>query len=125
MFRQQKKNFAYKKIIGGVMVGLVLIIGAALVLTVISSIFNNFNLLYRRNILVAINLLIIAITGFFAARRVGGRGWLHGAVAGLVFTGLLLLLGSMGLTISAGTLLLLLLMGIVLGAVGGIIGVNF
>lgn len=125
MFRRQKNKLAYKKIIGGVIFGLAIMIAVTFLLTIFSALLNNYSLLYRQTFLLIVNLVIIILTGFMSARSVTYKGWLHGACSGFLFTGLILLVGSFNLSISAGVLFLLLFLGMILGSIGGIIGVNF
>lgn len=68
----------------------------------------------------------IFVGGFYAARRAGTAGWLNGAVAGAIYTVLLLVIGNLlipdlQLTGSAITHVFL---GIVAGTAGGVFGIN-
>lgn len=80
-----------------------------------------------RWILGGIGALGTVAAGFLAGLRGETHGFAHGALAGFLFVLLVLLLGW--LFFGAGFSLLSwsgrLLAGIVLGAVGGVIGVNF
>jgi len=65
------------------------------------------------------------VGGFVAARRAAGSGWLHGAVAGLALV--LSVASVMGVASALPTLAVLLKMagiGIGVGALGGVAGVN-
>lgn len=67
------------------------------------------------------------VAGFVAGRRAEVRGLLHGGLAGLLFTLIVLLIGLafFGAAFSLWAWLLRLIAGVVLGALGGVVGVNF
>jgi len=67
------------------------------------------------------------VAGFVAGQRARARGLAHGAVTGLLFTLIVLIIGLLffGATFSLWPWLLRLAAGMILGALGGIVGVNF
>ncbi|MBC7340191.1 MAG: TIGR04086 family membrane protein [Firmicutes bacterium] len=67
------------------------------------------------------------VAGFVAGRRAEVRGLLHGGLAGLLFTLIVLFIGLafFGAAFSLWAWLLRLIAGVVLGALGGVVGVNF
>ena len=74
-----------------------------------------------------ITAVSIILCGILSARSISGFGWLHGAAAGLVYSAIRLVAGAAamnGFDIDKGTLSMLLI-GLFLGAAGGIIGINF
>ena len=74
-----------------------------------------------------ITALSIILCGILSARNVHGFGWLHGMAAGLVYSVIRLAVGALavnGFRFDKNVLSMLLL-GLLLGAAGGIIGINF
>ena len=74
-----------------------------------------------------ITALSIIICAIISARNINGFGWLHGAAAGFVYTVIRLIAAAVS---TSGfefdkTALAMLLFGLLLGAIGGIIGINF
>ena len=68
----------------------------------------------------------IMISGFAVARSASSRGWLNGAVGGLMYVLILYILGAMfqfGLVFDRHVALLLII-GFLSGAFGGIVGIN-
>ncbi|MDI6893307.1 MAG: TIGR04086 family membrane protein [Bacillota bacterium] len=67
------------------------------------------------------------VAGFVAGQRARARGLVHGAIAGLLFTLVALIIGVLffGATFALWPWLIRLAVGVVLGALGGIVGVNF
>lgn len=69
----------------------------------------------------------IILCGILSARKINGFGWLHGAAAGLVYSVIRFTAGAVttnGFAFDKNFLSMLLL-GLLLGAAGGIIGINF
>ena len=75
-------------------------------------------------IITALSIIICAI---LTARNIQGFGWLHGAMAGVFYT----LIRFVAISFSSGgftfgkNIFAMLLIGFLLGALGGIIGINF
>lgn len=67
------------------------------------------------------------VAGFVAGRQARVRGLAHGILAGLLFSLLVLLVGLLffGARFSLGMWGLRLLVGLILGGLGGVLGVNF
>ena len=67
------------------------------------------------------------VAGFVAGRGARARGLVHGGMTGLIFTVLVLVIGVLffGATFTFWPWLLRLAAGTVLGALGGIAGINF
>ncbi|MDE4541934.1 TIGR04086 family membrane protein [Thermoanaerobacterium sp. R66] len=73
-----------------------------------------------------ITIIGIVLSGAIAARNTKSKGWLNGGLAGLLYVLLMLFLGVYFVKeagINAG-IALKLIWGIVLGAIGGMIGIN-
>ena len=107
----------------GVVVGLIILFIFSIIFAVASYLFN-FNQI-PDNYLLIFNLMIIIFIGFFIARRVDYNGWLNGGFGGMIYMGIIVLLGSVSVNITLGIIFLLLITGIVIGSIGGIIGINF
>lgn len=74
-----------------------------------------------------ITAMSIIICGILSAKNINGFGWLHGAAAGLVYSVIRFIAGATAIN-GFGfdkNILSMLLLGLLLGAVGGIIGINF
>ncbi|MDI3311198.1 MAG: TIGR04086 family membrane protein [Thermoanaerobacterium sp.] len=73
-----------------------------------------------------ITIIGIVLAGAIAARNTKSKGWLNGGLAGLLYVLLMLFLGVYFVKeagINAGVALKLI-WGVVLGAIGGMIGIN-
>jgi len=74
-----------------------------------------------------ITALSIIVCALLSTISIKGFGWLHGAMAGLLYT----LIRFIAIAVSSGDfksgkeILAMLLAGFILGAAGGIIGINF
>lgn len=74
-----------------------------------------------------ITALSIIICAIISARNINGFGWLHGAAAGFAYTIIRLIAATVstnGFSLDK-TVPEMLLFGLILGAIGGIIGINF
>ncbi|AEF17458.1 MULTISPECIES: TIGR04086 family membrane protein [Thermoanaerobacterium] len=73
-----------------------------------------------------ITIIGIVLSGAIAARNTKSKGWLNGGLAGLLYVLLMLFLGVYFVKeagINAG-IALKLIWGVILGAIGGMIGIN-
>ncbi len=79
-----------------------------------------------RGMVMAIVGICILWSGFYGARRLRQKGFLLGAVSGLLYMGILYLIGTLvlGEVAFRMTTVYSLVMGIGCGAIGGILGVN-
>ncbi len=108
----------------GVIIGIFIL----LIITVIMAMFSGF--LFRmssvnlNSILLVINFFILSFVGFYVARNVEKNGWLNGGLAGLVYMVLLILIGTLSMPISILNILTMALLGLIIGSIGGIIGIN-
>jgi putative membrane protein (TIGR04086 family) len=122
-----KENGAKLQLTGvlvGFSVSLILFFSATIVLGVVVN-FINIDSLATDKIMVGINYVVIFIGGLIAAYYSQSRGWLNGALAGLSYCFLLILLGSLFTTFSfSGGLLLRVLIACLVSALGGMIGIN-
>ena len=68
----------------------------------------------------------IMIAGFTVARRATSRGWLNGAVGGMLYVLILYILGALFVTgfVFDKHVVALLIIGFLSGAFGGIVGIN-
>jgi putative membrane protein (TIGR04086 family) len=72
-----------------------------------------------------INAIGLLVGGMVTGRRCGSRGWYYGGLTGLFYFLLVLLVGFLGFNAPLQLITLLYLVGaFVLGAIGGVIGVN-
>ena len=71
-------------------------------------------------------IVAIMVSGFVVARNATSRGWLNGAVGGLLYVLILYIIGAMfryGLVFDRHVAMLLII-GFLAGAFGGIVGIN-
>jgi len=114
---------------GAVLAGLVVALAVGLALSLLTAI----ALLFTRVGVESLGPIgsILAVVaalcgGFYSGRRVEGLGWIHGALAGLLFGLTAVLTGLLqGDGFSLGPAATRLVIGLLAGAAGGIIGVNF
>lgn len=108
----------------GVLYGFVFMI----ILTFIMALFSGFLFSIgseRLNILfLIISVIILLFIGFYVARNVENNGWLNGGFAGLIYMIIIILLGTISMPISISNILLLAFIGMIIGSIGGIIGIN-
>lgn len=73
----------------------------------------------------SINGLALLVGGWFAGRKAKQRGWLYGGLTGILYVGIILLIGFLAFdTAMRVQPLLFILCATGLGAIGGIFGVN-
>ncbi|ACL69640.1 TIGR04086 family membrane protein [Halothermothrix orenii] len=108
----------------GVVLGVVILILLSLILAFFSNIITALSLSSLNTVLIIGNFMIIGFIGFFIARRVEENGWLNGGLGGLIYMAIIILLGTISMPISIGNIFLLLILGLLVGAIGGIIGIN-
>lgn len=78
------------------------------------------------SVVVFTTIVSISMGSGYLSRRVEGKGWLHGGLLGLIYVLLILVLGNIFIPgfNAAGNLLTNLLIAFIIGAIGGIIGIN-
>lgn len=71
-------------------------------------------------------VIAVMLAGFMSARNATSRGWLNGALGGLLYVAILYMLGALFVTgfVFDKYVLSLLAVGFLSGAVGGIVGIN-
>lgn len=77
-------------------------------------------------IVIIIYLVSIIVAGFYVARNTQSKGWLNGGIAGVFYIVILIILSYFFLPDFNLSLPLIgkLVLGFIIGAIGGIIGVN-
>lgn len=68
----------------------------------------------------------VMLAGFMIGKRANSRGWLNGAIGGLLHVLILYIIGAMFVTglVFDSHVILLLVIGFLSGAFGGIVGIN-
>ncbi|UFJ39014.1 TIGR04086 family membrane protein [Brevibacillus humidisoli] len=111
-----------------VITGLLFTFGLVLVGALITALLLAFTDLHESSLpyfTYAINTLGLLIGGIVTGRRCGNRGWYYGGLTGLFYFILVLLIGFLGFDVPMQLVTLLYLAGaFILGALGGVIGVN-
>lgn len=71
-------------------------------------------------------VLSIMLAGMVISRRATTKGWLNGAIAGLIYTAILYIIGALSVTglVFDKQVVIMALVGFFSGALGGIIGIN-
>lgn len=119
MFDNNKEKFINSFVIfKGVILGLLIM----LILTVIFALFSG--ILFRleeaqlSKVFLVKNIILLLIIGFYVAKNVERNGWLNGAVAGLIFMLVLILLGSISVPLSFTNVIFMAFLGLILGSIG-------
>ncbi len=114
----------FSSVLRGLLVSLILLLVGSLLVGIIVNFTNIANLSFNK-ILFLINYLSIFIGGIVAAYSAKGRGWLNGGLVGLIYMLIIILLGSIwNPIIFSFSLLSRVMIGCLVSAVGGMIGVN-
>ncbi|NLD47561.1 MAG: TIGR04086 family membrane protein [Clostridiaceae bacterium] len=81
---------------------------------------------YMSTAVIITTLLSMIIAGWTAAKNMKSRGWLNGAVIGVIYMGVLFLLSSLAFRNFSidRHVAMMLIIGILSGSIGGILGVN-
>lgn len=82
---------------------------------------------YISTAVIITTLISMVIAGWIAAKNIKSRGWLNGAIVGLVYMGILFLASSLvfrDFSIDKHVVIMMII-GILAGSIGGILGVNF
>ena len=125
MFDNNKEKFINSFVI---FKGVFLCLLIMLILTVIFALFSG--ILFRleeaqlSKVFLVKNIILLLIIGFYVAKNVERNGWLNGAVAGLIFMLVLILLGSISVPLSFTNVIFMAFLGLILGSIGGILVIN-
>lgn len=122
-FVDQTINF--KVIVKGVFFGIVFLLVVSVLMALFFSFFAVMRLDKISNMLMIINYLIVVYIGFYIAKQVNNNGWLNGGLGGLIYMGIIILVGFIALPFSIIRLILIMFSGLVGGSLGGMIGINF
>ena len=122
--KNQDKLIYNLVILKGVVLGIAFLLIISSVLAIFSGFIYSLSISSLNSLLIAINTIIIGYIGFYIARQVGKNGWLNGGLGGLIYMGFIILVGTISMPISIGYIFLLLAIGLVVGSIGGIIGIN-
>lgn len=111
-------------ILKGVIRGILILLFISILMAVFSGFVFNLKANSLNLLLIFETLLILLYVGFYVARNVEKNGWLNGGLAGLVLMIIVVLLGTINMTISFGGIIILAVLGLIVGSVGGILGIN-
>ena len=117
--------FEFKQILKGVALAFVISVVLLLVCAVIMT-YSPIPDGATRAVTIAVSGISILIAGFVVSRKTRRQGWLAGATCGLLYAAALYVFGSLimlDFSITVSTMIVAA-MGFVLGALGGIIGIN-
>ncbi|AZO95484.1 TIGR04086 family membrane protein [Halocella sp. SP3-1] len=127
MFEKMNENRSINNIIifKVVLLGIIILLFLSIIMAIFSRFFFSLQTNTLNTILIITNFLIIILIGFFAARKVENNGWLHGGLSGLIYMLIMILIGIISIPVSIWHVLLLSFIGLLVGSIGGIIGINF
>ncbi|QTL98356.1 TIGR04086 family membrane protein [Iocasia frigidifontis] len=127
MFEKMNENKSINNIIifKVVLLGIIVLLFLSIIMAIFSRFFFSLQTNTLNTILIITNFLIIILIGFFAARKVENNGWLHGGLSGLIYMLIMILIGIISIPVSIWHILLLSFIGLLVGSIGGIIGINF
>jgi putative membrane protein (TIGR04086 family) len=112
-----------------VITGLLYTLGMVLVCALITALLLSFTNLRESSLpyfTYGINVASLLLGGFVTGRGCGGKGWYYGGLTGLSYFLLVLLIGFLGFDTPMKWVTLLYLLGaFLIGAIGGIFGVNY
>ncbi len=122
--RNESTLFKVSSILSGLVTSLLLIMFGSLLLGGIVS-FTDIGQQLASNILFIMNYIVIFIGGIIASYLAGSNGWINGGLVGLIYMLIIILLGSLWHSIEPSIILASrVLIGFLVSALGGIIGVN-
>ncbi len=126
MFETQnrEKSIDNLTILKGVFWGIITLLIFNTLMALFSNVIFSLNSGVFNTVLITENILILLLVGFYIARRVDKNGWLNGGLGGLVYMVIIILLGTISMPISIWYILLLSIIGLIVGSIGGIIGIN-
>lgn len=127
MFEKMNEKRSINNIIifKGVFLGIIILLFLSIIIAVFSRFFFSLQTNTLNTVLMIVNFVIIILIGFFVARKVENNGWLHGGLSGLIYMLIIILVGTISIPISIWHILLLSFIGLIVGSIGGIIGINF
>ncbi|MDI6602164.1 MAG: TIGR04086 family membrane protein [Thermoanaerobacteraceae bacterium] len=114
-----------KNVIEGVLIGYVLAIVIFLIYGIVLS-FTSVSEETMPSVTKVVSGITIFLSGLLSARKIKGRGWLYGGLAGFIYIILLLILSVIflkGFQFNSNVLLDIAI-AILIGALGGILGIN-
>jgi len=120
----EEKKIYNMMILKGILIGLLILLIISAVLATIYSLVFTFSTAILNKILLVFSFLLVIYIGFYIARRVDNFGWLNGGLGGMIFMGIIVLLGSLAVSLSIWPVLLLLIIALFLGGFGGIICIS-
>ncbi len=111
-------------ILRGILLALLVLLISIVILAVIYSFIFTFSTEVLNKIILILSIIIVLFTGFYIARRVENYGWLNGGLGGMIFMGIVTLLGSLNVALTLQPVFFVLILGLILGSIGGMIGIN-
>jgi len=126
MFENQnrEKSIDNLTIMKGVFWGVVVLLVINTIMALVSNFIFSLSTGVFNTVLITENLLILLFVGFYIARKVDKNGWLNGGIGGLIYMVIIILLGTISMPISIWYIFLLAIMGLIIGSIGGIFGIN-
>lgn len=125
MFDNNKEKFINSFVIfKGVILGLLIMLNLTVIFALFSGILFRLEEAQLSKVFLVKNIILLLIIGFYVAKNVERNGWLNGAVAGLIFMLVLILLGSISVPLSFTNVIFMAFLGLILGSIGGILGIN-
>lgn len=126
MFAKQNKDKLINNIIiiKGVLYGFVFMIITTFIMALFSGFLFSLDSAHLNILFLVISIIILIFIGFYVARNVENNGWLNGGIAGLIYMIIVLLIGTINMPISLSNIFLIAIVGMTIGSIGGILGIN-
>jgi putative membrane protein (TIGR04086 family) len=114
----------FKVMFKGIVIGLALLLLVSVIMALVFSLFAVIKLERVSNLLLITNYVIVIYIGIYVARRINSNGWLNGGLCGLIYMGIILVVGFVILPFSIVKMALIMISGLIGGGLGGVIGIN-
>jgi putative membrane protein (TIGR04086 family) len=112
-------------ILKGILVSYIITIPVFIIFAFILSC-TDFPTKYVNAVVIIVTIASIVVAGAVSTRKVKSKGWLNGGIVGFLYILILYFLGSIVFNNFrlGGNVISMLIIGVLMGAVGGIIGIN-
>ncbi len=119
------EHLGLKMILKGILVSYIITVPAFILFAFILSC-TDFPVKFIRAVVILVSIASIAVAGATSTRKVKSKGWLNGGIVGFIYILILYFFSSIVFSDFriGGNVLTMLVIGMLTGAIGGIIGIN-
>ncbi len=119
------EHLGLKMILKGILVSYIITVPAFILFAFILSC-TDFPVKYIRAVVILLTIASITVAGAASTRKVKSKGWFNGGIVGFIYILILYIFSSIAFSDFriGGNVLTMLVIGILTGAIGGIIGIN-